>query len=109
MMYRRASLALFSLSKSRPTGRPVSSPFLRRHGAAVRTFKVSCKAASPVALVVDTETTGLQDPHPVQVAMILVDTADWKRRAQCCFLVQLPPNDQVSIHPKAEEVKISLD
>ena len=92
MLHRQASFVLSSLGRL-PTHASV------RHCAAIRSFSAK---ASPVALVFDTETTGLQDPYPVQLGMILVDTADWNRRAKMNLLIQLPQD--VSIHPQAQKV-----
>lgn len=62
------------------------------------------------ALIFDTETTGMVEfkrppedasqPDLIQLGMILVDTADWKPRARCAFLVTLAPG--VKIDPAAK-------
>ena len=75
---------------------------------------------APIALVFDTETTGMVDsakpssdpsqPHVVQLGMILVDTGNWKRRLmQCSFLVQLSGPNAI-MNERAQQVHgISAD
>lgn len=76
----------------------------------------------PLALVFDTETTGLVDrkkpytdpsqPELVQLGLILVDVVEWKKRLQVSLLVQSGHTDSIngttnnnaSIDPKAQQV-----
>lgn len=70
----------------------------------------SSNARHPVVLIFDTETTGLvqhrlphddsSQPDLVQLAMILVDTKDWKKRARVSCLIQNAPK----IGSEAQEV-----
>jgi len=77
----------------------------------------TCTEKAPVALIFDTETTGLvnskipwtdpQQPHLVQLGMLLVDTSDWTCKSKTNLLVQLPTKDDgsplVQMETKAQE------
>ena len=72
------------------------------------------KETGPIALIFDTETTGMvrfRDPYTdpsqpdlVQLGFLMVDTSDWKIRNQGSFLVQLRNDAGLRIEQGAQKV-----
>lgn len=82
--------------------------------AALDSNQEETNGAGPIALIFDTETTGMvrfrepyndpSQPDLVQFGFLMVDTSDWRIRNQGSFLVQLRGNSSVEIDEGAQRV-----